>query len=69
MKNTNESKRPAFPCVDLEYHGLTKREYIATAIMQGIILDPNGGNTSHIAKAAIKCADVLLKELAAPPAS
>jgi hypothetical protein len=43
--------------------GLTKREYMATAILAGLMADPRGPRSSG-PKFAVEMADVLLAELA-----
>lgn len=55
---------PAFgahPDVNLEYDGLTKREYFAAIALQGLLA--SGFNSEMTVKDAVKRADQLLQEL------
>ena len=71
MSNANE---PAFPArldnVHPDYAampGLTKREYFAGLVMQGLCADPSNHQLfrshRHAAKSAVQIADALLSEL------
>lgn len=65
------SNKPAFPCGELSYPGLTFREYAAIAAMQGILTNPQfwtaapSGNAQHDAMAAVavRSADALIERL------
>ena len=69
MKDTYlNPNKPAFPtftdCSYLTNAGLSKREYIASLMMQGFITNPGGELLiTDIAKSTIKYTDILLKEL------
>ena len=43
--------------------GLTKREYIATRALQGLLSNGDIGSSDSIVKIAVKCADALLLAL------
>jgi hypothetical protein len=62
MENKDKN---AFPCKPHTVTGLTKREYIATAAMQGYISADKDFDTGSIEKAkwAVEDADALLKAL------
>jgi len=72
MKN---GEHPAFPfeveceqantVIDLKFQGLTKREYFAAIAMQGFLSQGgyHGQGDDVTAKAAVRQADALLKEL------
>ncbi|WDF45277.1 hypothetical protein PQ459_10250 [Chryseobacterium sp. KACC 21268] len=45
------------------FEGLTKREYVAIAAMQGFIASNNGQSPEYLAKRSIQSADELLKQL------
>jgi hypothetical protein len=58
----------AFPVADSHWTGLTKREYIAVAALQGLLSNPNVGEGEHLAdysfaKEAVRQADDLIAEL------
>lgn len=66
----NNEDRPAFISDNPVYHcnGLTKREYIATACLQGLLSDArhivaNAKTTTRLIQVAIAYADELLREL------
>lgn len=69
--DTKNKDRGAFACSDSEYlqKGLTKREYFAAKIMQGLVntnfTSSGFQNTSEkgLADLAVKCSDALLKSL------
>ena len=48
---------------DFSSSGLTKREYIATQMMQTLIARSDSLNCDDLAHTAIKCADALLTAL------
>lgn len=64
-----KGNEPAFAttCNDVEYPGLTKREYFAAMAMQGIISGRQSSLNSYIddyiGKTSVKLADELLKQL------
>jgi len=73
MKNGN---KPTNPCtireipkgsplggVDIDYHGLTKREYFAGLAMQGMLSQGWNSEVQSCAAIAVMLADALLKEL------
>jgi len=68
---TKTKDMAAFACVDPEYlqEGLTKREYFAAKMMQGLVnnnFTPTGfqnGDENALAKLAVKCSDALLSAL------
>ena len=61
---------PAMPFIEKpeyqwNYSGLTKREHFAAMAMQGVLANHDGtDDIQWIAKASVKIADALLKELA-----
>lgn len=61
-------REPAFPNAKLlsAYPGLTKREYIATHILAGLVVDCDTNPVLN-AELAIQHADALLKALEAEP--
>ena len=64
-----DSDKPAFPNSGYTtFSGMTKREYIATQILSGIMsdLDSAPAFPSVAAAEAVKLADALLTELAKP---
>lgn len=48
---------------DIEFSGLTKREYFAALIMQGYMANPNPGAMDISAHRAVEGADMLINEL------
>jgi hypothetical protein len=58
----------AFPGTGLVAEGITKREYFALKIMQGIIQRP-GANYTDSADISVRAADFLIKMLNKPPES
>lgn len=78
MEQNNST--PAFPLPDAKqgtsfyYQGLTKREYFAAMVMQGLIANPTTVNAVEkgdafvdmVAKTSIKIADELLNQLSTP---
>lgn len=56
---------PAMPVEELKCKGLSKREYIATMAMQGMLsFDSSGGiQPQVIAQSSVMFADALLKQL------
>ena len=42
---------------------LTKREYFAALVMQGIIITPEECTTLELAQEAVRCADALIEAL------
>lgn len=47
-----------------DWYGLTKREYFAGLIIQGLLANPNNdGNPKYTAIHAVEVADELIKEL------
>ena len=64
MKNDQDQRAFA---VDSHYQrGLTKRELFAAMAMQGILSDVNFLDFNDASKRAVRCADLLLKELDRP---
>ena len=69
---TKNKDKGAFACVDPTYlqEGLTKREYFAAKMMQGLVnnnFTPTGfqnGDENTLAEMAVKCSDALLSALA-----
>lgn len=55
---------PAFPNTYTYYPGLTKREYMATAALQGLLVANLRLNIDERVKFAVKAADDLIKLLA-----
>ncbi len=60
MENKDKN---AFPCKPHTVIGLTKREYIATAAMQGLVSGERYCIDNNYAREAVKQADALLKAL------
>ena len=59
--NTVSPNDPAFPCEDItDFPGLTKREYMATCILAGLLADPDILNAAEV---SVSVADDLIKEL------
>lgn len=59
----------AFPCPPTEescgYFGMTLRQYIATAALQGLLANPDrGGKADTYARDAVALADAMMEELA-----
>lgn len=58
---------PAFPVhPEQNYedmHGLSKREYIAAIVMQGLVQDPNCTTMQRAAEGAVEGADALIAAL------
>ncbi len=54
-----------FKDCEIDFYGLTKREYFAGLAMQGMLSDPNASNFKppFIAELAVDFSDALLKEL------
>lgn len=48
---------------EMEFYGLTKREYAAIMAMQGLLADPEGRVYDKVPKIAVELADALLAEL------
>lgn len=51
--------------IDVQYKGLTMREYFAAMAMQGLLSKPTH-SAEELAIDAIKCADALINELNNP---
>jgi hypothetical protein len=50
--------------IDSPQLGLTKREYFAGLIMQGLLANPNNdGNPKYAAKHSVECSEELIKAL------
>ena len=67
MSNANE---PAFPMAEItpvggvySGGGLSKREYVAAAALQGLLASGAGGEAANKVYAAVKYADLLLGAL------
>ena len=64
-KDMNNGEKGAFACeTNAKWNlGLTKREYMATAMLQGLIGKWHGEHIKEGVKRAIEAADELLKQL------
>ena len=64
-KDMNNGEKGAFACeTNAKWNlGLTKREYMATAMLQGILSGEWTNPTADMVKASVALADKLLKEL------
>jgi hypothetical protein len=52
---------PAFPCGEYTSTGMTLRDYFAAKAMQGMMVDTEIPNCTHIAKESYRMADAMLK--------
>lgn len=64
-KDMNNGEKGAFACeTNAKWNlGLTKREYMATAMLQGILSGDFEHTSDDMVKASVALADKLLKEL------
>jgi hypothetical protein len=65
--DTLQDGGPAFPVKELISHnggsrGMSLRAYIATAALQGMVVNPNI-TTEQLAQYSVECADALIAEL------
>jgi len=51
------------PVVITDQYGLTKREYFAAMVMQGLMANPNMDNKDNLEELAVLTADFLIEEL------